>query len=348
MGGAAVERVGILGAGAIGCHVGARLALGGASVVLVGRPWLKERIAAGVVCSRWGRAPIPFPTDRVEVATDPAELRGCDAVFVATKSAGTTDAARTLAALDLPPEVPVGSLQNGVHNAERLRAELPGREVWPGMVSFNVAWTDDGERRDQRLHQGTSGPIVLPPAAQPIVDRLRAGDELARVHPDLVGVQYGKLMLNLNNAVNALSGLPLRAMLSDRGYRRVLAAVVREGLGVLRAARIRVVGLGLVQPRLVPPVLSLPDALFFRVASAMIKIDPEARSSMADDVRAGRLTEVDELNGEIVAIAARVGVPAPVNARLVALVHAVEQAPRTWPSDALWAAIHDAGHPRER
>ncbi len=311
-------KIGVLGAGAIGCAVGGRMALGGADVVLVGRGPIGERVAAGLRLSRWGEAPVAVPPERAAFTTDPGRLEGCDAVLVATKSSGTADAGRTLREV-LRPGVPVGSLQNGVQNAGILSNALPGHPIWPGMVPFNIVWTDDG-----RLHQGTSGPVVLPTDAAPLVALIRAGGGDAVTHPDVPAVQWGKLLLNLNNAVNALSGLPLRQMLSDRGYRTILADVIDEGLAALASATIRVRGVGKIRPGLAPYALRLPDWLFFRAASAMIRIDPEARSSMADDLARGRPTEVDELNGEIVKIA---GPRAPLNAGLVRLIHEREGKP---------------------
>lgn len=330
-------KVGILGAGAIGCTVGGQLAIGGTDVVLVGRSGVGERIAAGLRLSRWEREPVRVPPERVTFGTGPELLRGCDVVLVATKSSGTGEAGRSLRGV-LGPGVPVGSLQNGVRNAGILACELPGHPIWPGMVPYNVVWTDDG-----RLHQGTSGPLVLPLAAEALVARVRQGGGEAVTHPDVPSVQWGKLLLNLNNAVNALSGLPLREMLSDRGYRRILADVIDEGRTVLRTASIRPRGVGRLRPGLAPTALRLPDWLFFRAASAMIRIDPEARSSMADDLLRGRLTEVDELNGEIVRVAAQQGATAPLNAGLVRLVHARESTPTPpMSADALGAALQAA------
>lgn len=314
-------KAGILGAGAIGCTVGGRLALGGADVVLVGRDRVGDLVKAGLRLSRWGEEPVAVPPERVTFTTDPGALAGCDVVLVATKSSGTEAAARTLHEV-LGSRVPVGSLQNGVRNPAILARELPGRPIWPGMVPFNVVWTDDG-----RLHQGTSGPVVLPVDAAAVVAAIRAGGGDAVTHVDVPAVQWGKLLLNLNNAVNALSGLPLREMLSDRGYRRILADVIDEGQATLRAASIRVRGVGRIRPGLAPFALRLPDLVFFRAASAMIRIDPEARSSMADDLARGRATEVDELNGEIVAVGERIGRSTPLNAGLVRLVHTRESVP---------------------
>ncbi|HHO54587.1 MAG TPA: 2-dehydropantoate 2-reductase [Deltaproteobacteria bacterium] len=312
-------QIGVLGAGAVGCTLGGRLAHGGSEVVLVGRPSMAARLTAGLTLSRWGEPAIEVPRTALRFETEAGALSGCDIVLVCVKSRDTLEAGRQLEGVVRPGTV-VASLQNGTDNAPILARALPGCRIWPGMVSFNIVCDDEG-----RFHQGTSGPVVLPADASALVEALRAGGCEARTHRDVPGVLWGKLLLNLNNAVNALSGLPLREQLSERRYRHQLAKVIEEGRRVLRAAHVRARGVGRLRPGLAPWVLRLPDLLFFRVAAAMIAIDPRARSSMADDLDRGRPTEVDSLNGTIVHLAQRAGVPAPLNATLVRLIHQAEE-----------------------
>jgi 2-dehydropantoate 2-reductase len=129
-------------------------------------------------------------------------------------------------------------------------------------------------------------------------------------------VQWGKLLLNLNNPVNALSDLPLRAQLKDREYRGVLAALQTEALAALKAADIRPVKVTTVSPRMLPHILRLPNWLFTRVAARMLRMDENARSSMWDDVQQGRVTEIDDLCGAVVRLATQYGAPAPLNAAM--------------------------------
>ncbi len=109
-------------------------------------------------------------------------------------------------------------------------------------------------------------------------------------------VLWGKLLLNLNNPVNALSGLPLRQQLMQRDYRRVLASLIEEGLQVLQVAGIQPAKVARVAPKFLPRLLRLPYFLFERVAASMLKIDENARSPMWEDLQAERKTEVDFIN----------------------------------------------------
>lgn len=121
----------------------------------------------------------------------------------------------------------------------------------------------------------------------------------------------------------------------------VLAALQREALSLLRRAGVRPRRSGRAPPALAPYVLALPDALFFRLARGMITIDPLARSSMWDDLERGRRTEIDYLNGEVVALARSLGAAAPRNEAIVALVKAVEAGAeaRSWSAEALAARV---------
>ncbi|MBL1375665.1 2-dehydropantoate 2-reductase, partial [Acinetobacter baumannii] len=139
----------------------------------------------------------------------------------------------------------------------------------------------------------------------------------------MAAVQWGKLVVNLNNSVNALSGLPLKAELGDRDYRLVLAAAQREALGLLRRAGQPVVSPLAAPLSLMPWVLTMPNPIFTRAARQMVAMDPQARSSMLDDITLGRPTEIDYINGEVVELAKRLGAKAPVNAALVSLIRDV-------------------------
>ncbi|MDX1757908.1 MAG: ketopantoate reductase C-terminal domain-containing protein, partial [Marinobacter sp.] len=91
--------------------------------------------------------------------------------------------------------------------------------------------------------------------------------------------------------------------------------------------------------RWIPRVMRLPDWLFTRLAKKMLAIDPLARSSMWEDLEAGRPTEVDWINGEVVRLADSLGRQAPVNARLTQLVHDCERQRRSWSGAELLSAL---------
>ncbi len=324
-------KIAVFGAGAIGCWVGGRLAAGGADVTLIGRPRVLDELRDGLkVTDLDGRTWTVQP----KVATDVAAARGAEVVLVTVKSAATAEAAKELSGQG---SAVIASLQNGIANADALRAALPGRVVLAGMVPFNVARVAPGH-----YHRGTSGTLMVEahPTVEPLVLACRKAELPLEPRADMHAVLWGKLVMNLNNAINALSGKPLLDELADRDFRRCLAAAQTEALDLLEAAHQPVAKLLALPPRWVARVLPMPDWAFRRVAHRVATVDPQARSSMQDDFAAGRPTEIEFLQGELVRLAKTLGRRAPINAKLVALVRAAEAGgKRDFTGRELWAAL---------
>lgn len=310
----------VMGAGSVGCFIGGLTQLAGVPVHFVGR----LRVMSGLrkhglrLTDRDGLDRRIPPLELRLHEQPPAGLKP-DLVLLCVKSGATAEAAMALG-LTLPPGTPVVSLQNGVGNADLARATAQPLHWHAGMVPFNIAELAPGH-----FHRGTGGALAVQGSATDVA-LLAWQTALARVglplqlHADLAPVQWGKLLLNLNNPVNALSGRPLREQLLQRGYRQVLAALQEEALDLLDAAQHPVAQLTPLPPRRLLQLLRLPTPLFRLAASRMLRIDAHARSSMADDLVAGRSTEIDALCGEIVRLAQGLHRPAPLNARMQALV----------------------------
>jgi len=175
-----------------------------------------------------------------------------------------------------------------------------------------------------KFHRATSGDILVEQDDADTAARL-SGDGLAmRATDDIVGVQWGKLVVNLNNALNALSGLPLREQLAQRPWRRLLADQMAEALAAIGAEGITPVPTTPLPMWLTPHLLRLPDGVFRLLLGRMMQIDPQARSSMWEDLQRRRRTEIDYLQGVIVSLADRHGLKAPLSRRIVALIRQAE------------------------
>ena len=142
----------------------------------------------------------------------------------------------------------------------------------------------------------------------------------ATASSEMRAVQWGKLLLNVNNPINALSDLPLREQLLNRDFRVVFATLQLEALAAMKKAGIEPMQLAAVKPHIMPMLLKLPNWVFTRLAKKMLRMDASARSSMWDDVQHGRTTEVDDLCGAVVRLAQQVGTPAPCNATMCKLM----------------------------
>ncbi|WP_299426699.1 2-dehydropantoate 2-reductase [uncultured Shimia sp.] len=313
-------RVVVAGAGSIGCFVGGLLARGGHDVTLLLRADTAEEITQnGLTLTDFGDLDVALSPDRFAMSVDPACLAAADVVLVTVKS-GATEEMAALIAEHVPQDAVVVSLQNGVANAALLREMLPGWDVRAGMVPFNVVWVGGG-----RFHRGTSGDIVIEKGHGHVGRHLSVPGLAIHEHVDIAAVQWGKLLINLNNALNALSGLPLREQLGDRRWRRLMAVQMAEAVMVLQAAEMAFQNpVAKVPMGLVPRILRLPTWAFRLVAKTMLSIDPSARSSMWEDLQKGRRTEIDELQGKIVRLARVANVAAPINVGISELLKEVE------------------------
>jgi 2-dehydropantoate 2-reductase len=326
------SRIVVAGAGSIGCYLGGCLAAAGRNVTLLLRQRLVEVIApSGLRVINVDGISRSVPPSALTLGTDASTaLKGADFILVTVKCGATAEMAE-LIARHAPENVVVVSLQNGIDNGRVLAEVLgPARRVVEGMVPFNVVQTLGGEAAP-KFHRASSGTIRIGTGIPGLRDILDVQGAPVAENPDIESVLWGKLLINLNNALNALSDLPLAAELADRRWRILLSDQMREGLAALEGARIKPGRVEGVHPRLIVFALRFPDTLFRLVARRMLAVALEARSSMWEDLEARRRTEIDYIQGEIIRTAARVGISAPVTARVMQLIKDAETACRGSP-----------------
>ncbi len=296
--------------------------MAGLAVTFIGRPKVARDVERhGLTLSDYRGWEAHLRAAEVEYHCRAEMVAEADAIIVAVKSDATALAATQIARHGREGATVI-SFQNGISNVAVLEKELGGRfEIARGMVPFNVAYLGKGH-----FHKGVAGDLWVDRTAltQMLEERVKDGPAVLKLSDRMVELAWGKLLINLNNAVNALSGRTLIGELRERDYRRVFAASISEGLALLRHANVKPATVGPIAPEWLPKVIAAPDWLFNNVFLRRWKIDAKARSSMADDLGAGRRTEVDYLNGELVRLAEQLDLGAPVNRAIVELVHEAE------------------------
>jgi 2-dehydropantoate 2-reductase len=330
-------KVAILGAGSVGCFIGGTWAAAGLPVTFIGR----RKIAGdlddhGLTLSDYSGWQARIAPGDVDYRCGPEALEDAQVIALSVKSRDTAEAAADIAKHAAPGALVV-SFQNGVSNVDVLEQGLGGHfEVARGMVPYNVAYLGDG-----RFHKGVAGNLYAEQRAgtRSLAEAIGGGAAALKLSDDMLGLAWGKLLINLNNAVNALSGRTLIEELKRRDYRRVFAASMREGLALLKRADIAPAQVGTVSPNMLPRIIDAPDWLFNSVFLKQWKIDAKARSSMADDLAAGRKTEIDFINGELVRLAERLQRDAPINRAIVELVRKAEAGAKPLSAAALRSAV---------
>lgn len=331
--------IGVMGAGSIGCYVGGRLLTSQQTdVILVGRSRLQKELGEhGLHVKDFDEPAASAPPEKVTYTTDPNDLAPCDVVLCCVKSAQTEEVARQLSTI-LRPDAVVASFQNGVRNPGVLREHLTSQTVLASIVDFNVVSQGNG-----LFHRTTNGALVLEssqnPTAQKLIQALQHANLGVKLRDNISPDQWTKLLVNLNNAVIALSDVPTRDVLLSPKFRNIVASLLDEALRVLKTAGIKTASFRGVPAGWMPSVLRWPTWLVRLALGAQLKMDPEARSSMWEDLQRGRATEVDYLNGEIVRVAENAGIDAPLHRQVVALIREAESAQEGSPqldADQLW------------
>jgi 2-dehydropantoate 2-reductase len=292
-------KIAVMGAGAVGCYYGGMLARAGHDVMLIGRPQHVEAI------ERQGLRLETQTFDeriRVSASTEASAVQGAQLVLFCVKSTDTESGAAAIKPY-LAPDAVVLSLQNGVENADRLRALLP-QEVIAAVVYVGTEMAGPGHVR----HHGL-GELVI--------EQSKAGDDVARaliaagvpadISDNVRGALWVKLITNCAyNALSAITQLPYGRIVKGEGVTVVMRDLVDECVAVAEADGVTLPG---------------------DVDAAVRKIAEMAAgqySSTAQDLARGKRSEIDHLNGLIVRRGEALGIATPANRLLHALVKLIE------------------------
>jgi 2-dehydropantoate 2-reductase len=295
-------RVGIVGAGALGTLFGQRLAASNEVVLLERRPEVVEAVRRdGLRVDGEGRS--AYPT------TEPRELFGVQVLFVFVRATDTLRALRPFAS-ELSPATAIVSLQNGLGNEEAIKTSLGGTiSLVIGATTESALTVGPGDVRrvgDGATVLGSAGasPEVVNRVARLLVDAGFRASAAYDIRPHL----WGKLIANAAiNPVAALLDRPNGVVLSDPNAGDVARSLAQEAATVANAMRI-------------PLPFTDPWSYVRTIAEQTAELD----NSMLHDLRAGASTEVDFINGAVVAAGRRAGVATPYNETLTALVKACE------------------------
>jgi 2-dehydropantoate 2-reductase len=298
-------RVAVVGAGAVGGYFGGMLARAGAPVMMIGRSAFVEAAKKnGLLLDT-----LQFKeTVRVEASTELEAARGADIILFCVKTTDTESTARALAPL-VSSFATLVSLQNGVDNAEKIRAA--GIDAFSAVVYVAASVPEPAHIK----HVGRGDLVVGPRGARTekiaaLFERARVG---CRISDNIDGELWTKLIWNCAlNAISALGRAKYGQISASDDARKVIETTVSEVLAVAAAARIQL-----------PGVETLPSGLAgaLEIATQM----SGAISSTGQDLMRGKRTEIDSLNGYISRRGAELGVPTPVNHALYTLVKLAEE-----------------------
>lgn len=311
----------IFGAGLIGGYMAGSFASKGLNVTVLGRESLRKRFAAEFIVTDYqgNRA----STSEIDfIVGDETVDAVFDYIWLTVKCTGLEQALLDMAKL-VSPNTTILSCQNGLGSDDLVRASFPNNIVRRVIMTSNVA-----QQSDTHLHRGSEGDLFVEANSDDgdtsLASLVSSDLLIAQNIESMEAYSWAKLQLNLANAVNALADIPVKKMLEHRIYRRIIAGAMQELIDVSRAKGLSLPKLAAVPMRFVPKVLNTPNLIFNILGSKMMDIDPTVRTSMWWDISNGRLTEIDVLNGAVVAEGEKLGLKCPINRKIVEMVHQVE------------------------
>lgn len=316
----------IVGAGAVGTILGAHLAAAGRELGLYTRP--KDRARFDVI----EHLRVDFPDQRPPLlAPRPRLVESLDLREVRQLLIGVKYPDLKVLLAQLPDPIPAHctlvSTLNGVAPLRVLRDARPGARIVPMSVMMN-------SQLEAPLHARltTRAEIVLGSQDRALLDVFRdIGITVKSAHGD--EAVWGKLLINLANAICAATHTSFKDLFLDRDLRRVYVAVLDEATAALNASH---------TPWKLPLIVPYPvyrslllhgGVLPWWFAKYRNGVREGAYPSMVADVQAQRRTEVVQLNGEVVRLGKSAGLASPVNARLVDLIEASLKPPRLTPGE---------------
>jgi len=239
-----------------------------------------------------------------EASTEIAAAAGAEVVLFCVKTTDTASTAKALAR-HISPGAIVVSLQNGVNNAEEVRAAA-GIDALPAVVYVAAAMSPPGTVK----HLGRGDLVVGPrdTRTESIASLFLEANVPCRISENIEGELWTKLIWNCAlNAISALGHATYGEIFASTDARRIIEKLVEEVLAVARAKGVHL-------PGLEDPKAALAGAL--KIAEQM----SGTRSSTAQDMARGKRTEIDSLNGYVARLGERLGVATPVNHALYTLV----------------------------
>ncbi len=316
----------VIGLGAVGSIIGGLLAKSGEEVILIGKTNQVEEIRnKGIKINGLNNS---IHVDNVEVSTDLSLVSDSDVIIICVKSQDTQNLAEELNKF-IKKSTIIISLQNGVRNSKILK-EVTGNTVFSGIILFNALYNNPGD-----VTLTLKGGLILETNSlykEKVEGFIKVLNEYkieTILETNIQGFLWSKLVVNLQNAVTALTDQTIKDSIVNKDSRAIIIATMKEGLDILQKSKIPYKTLPDIDPKITIRRLKILNSVLLKFGSKILKLNKTARSSMWQSLYRGRPTEIDYINGEIIDLAKNHDLKAPINKKLVELIKEAEKNNKT-------------------
>ena len=315
-------KIAIIGAGAIGSVVAAYLTKAGQDVILIGREDQVKAIQKSGLHVKGVRG-----EETIHVKGSLELQDECDLVIFTTKTQDLAEAyRRNNKFLSLSPLIL--SSQNGVQADRILKQWFPSEKILSSIVMFGATYIKPGEV----VFNFEGDWIVGTPFASnngQLEDTVQILKTAFSVVPseNIMGMKWLKLFVNFNNCIPAMVGKSMQETFSDLDLCRLSILLLKEGIDVVKKAGIELVSLPSFPSERILGLANMPiDQAAQIINKTLTNLSKEPLyGSILQSIMRGRHSEIDYINGEVVRLAKEKEWKAPLNERIVSLVHEVEQ-----------------------
>jgi 2-dehydropantoate 2-reductase len=301
--------IAVIGAGALGTLFGGALAHHGETVWLVHHdPAVARTLDEEGVTITSEALPTPPTSVAVNATADATDVGHADLVLVLVKAHHTSEALDQHRAC-IGPETHLLTLQNGLALGRILAEFAPEERVLSGVTYQGAAVHATGEVEHTNVGETTFGgsDLVFAERVQSLFEAAGLG-EISAVDDPQPAIWDKQLLGLAFKPMSALTRLPNGALVADESVVEMMDHLVTEGRAVAQAMEV-----------------DLPAGDVMETVVAIGEGNPTHRSSMLQDVLAGKKTEIASANGAIVELAEEAGIDVPYNRAVTTLVRGLEQ-----------------------
>lgn len=329
-------KIAVIGAGAIGCVIGGYLKEKGLEVLVIGHKDQVDAIAANGLTIEGIRGKFNINIDISEKLCEKVDL-----IILAVKSQDIEDVTREN--FNFIKDTPVLTVQNGVRSDKILYSLTKNPCIVSSIVMFGATYLKPGEVIHNFEGNITIGKVYRTKDQ----DVSFVKDILSRafnviVAEDIVSMKWTKIFVNFNNCIPALTGKSMQETFSDLDLCRLGINLLKEGVVVIDKAGINLADLPTYPVSRLRGLVNMPiDEAAKIISGVLTKLSKEPLyGSILQSIRRNRLSEIDYINGEIVSLAQDHNLTAPLNKKIVDMVHKIQETKRFFSKEEIFNEVN--------